>query len=198
MPCSPSSKTSRSRCWRNVRARFAPMYASARRAVLVWSMGVTQHTNGVDNVRAIVNLGLARGNVGRPGAGLMPIRGHSGVQGGAEMGCYATAFPGGVPITPGAAADLSEAWGFPVPSTRGLIAAEMVEAAHRGDLDVLWSSGGNFLDVLPAPDATRHALARTPTRVHQDIMLTHQMLVDPGDVVVLLPVATRYEQEGGG
>jgi len=149
-------------------------------------------------VRAIVNLGLARGNVGRPGAGLMPIRGHSGVQGGAEMGCYATVFPGGVPITPGAAADLSEAWGFPVPSTRGRIAAEMVDAAHRGDLDVLWSSGGNFLDVLPAPDATRHALARTPTRVHQDIMLTHQMLVDPGDVVVLLPVVTRYEQEGGG
>jgi len=76
-------------------ARFARMYASARSAVLVWSMGVTQHVSGVDNVRAIVNLGLARGNVGRPGAGLMPIRGHSGVQGGAEMGCYATTFPGG-------------------------------------------------------------------------------------------------------
>jgi anaerobic selenocysteine-containing dehydrogenase len=74
----------------------------------------------------------------------------------------------------------------------------MVEAAGAGDLDVLWSSGGNFLDVLPAPDATRAALARTPLRVHQDICLTHQMLVDPGDVVLLLPVATRYEQQGGG
>ena len=79
-------------------ARFARLYADASAAVLVWSMGVTQHVNGVDNVRAIVNLGLVRGNVGRPGAGLMPIRGHSGVQGGAEMGCYATAFPGGVPV----------------------------------------------------------------------------------------------------
>ena len=78
--------------------RFARMYASAKSAVLVWSMGVTQHEHGVENVQAIVNLGLARGNVGRPGAGLMPIRGHSGVQGGAEMGCYATAFPGGVAI----------------------------------------------------------------------------------------------------
>ncbi len=179
-------------------ARFAQMYAAARAAVLVWSMGVTQHATGVDNVQAIVNLGLARGNVGRPGAGLMPIRGHSGVQGGAEMGCYATVFPGGEPITPSAAADLSHAWGFDVPSTPGLTAAEMVDAARRGDLDVLWSSGGNFLDVLPGPDTTRAALARTPVRVHQDIVLTHQMLVDPGDVVVLLPVATRYEQEGGG
>jgi len=147
-------------------ARFARMYASAQSAVLVWSMGVTQHVSGVDNVRAIVNLGLARGNVGRPGAGLMPIRGHSGVQGGAEMGCYATSFPGGGPITPAAAADLSAQWGFDVPSEPGLTAAAMVDAAGTGDLDVLWSSGGNFLDVLPAPDVTRAALERAPLRIH--------------------------------
>lgn len=179
-------------------ARFARLYAGARRAVLVWSMGVTQHQNGVDNVRAIVNLGLARGNVGRPGAGLMPIRGHSGVQGGAEMGCYATSFPGGLAVNARNAAALGEQWGFGVPATPGLNAAETVDAARRGDLDVLWSSGGNFLDVLPAPDVTRTALERAPLRVHQDIVLTHQMLVDPGEVVVLLPVATRYEQRGGG
>jgi molybdopterin-dependent oxidoreductase alpha subunit len=179
-------------------ARFARMYADAHAAVLVWSMGVTQHVSGVDNVRAIVNLGLARGNVGRPGAGLMPIRGHSGVQGGAEMGCYATTFPGGVPITAAAAAELGAEWGFDVPDAPGLTAAEMVDAARRGDLDVLWSSGGNFLDVLPAPDVTRAALERAPLRVHQDIVLSHQMLVDAGEVVVILPAATRYEQEGGG
>jgi molybdopterin-dependent oxidoreductase alpha subunit len=179
-------------------ARFARLYAGARTAVLVWSMGVTQHQNGVDNVRAIVNLGLARGNVGRPGAGLMPIRGHSGVQGGAEMGCYATAFPGGLAVNARNAVALSEQWGFAVPASPGLNAAEMVDAARRGDLDVLWTSGGNFLDVLPAPDLTRTALERAPLRVHQDIVLTHQMLVDPGEVVVLLPVATRYEQRGGG
>jgi len=78
------------------------------------------------------------------------------------------------------------------------MAADMVDAARVGALDVLWSSGGNFLDVLPAPDVTRGALARTPLRVHQDILVTHQMLVDPGETVVLLPAATRYEQEGGG
>ena len=83
--------------------------------VLVWSMGITQHEHGVDNVHAIVNLGLARGNVGRPGAGLMPIRGHSGVQGGAEMGCYATAFPGGVAVTEAAGRALAAEWGFDVP-----------------------------------------------------------------------------------
>jgi predicted molibdopterin-dependent oxidoreductase YjgC len=179
-------------------ARFARMYASAGSAVLVWSMGVTQHVSGVDNVRAIVNLGLARGNVGRPGAGLMPIRGHAGVQGGAEMGCYATSFPGGGPVNEASAADLSAQWGFAVPSTPGLTAADMVDAARHGDLDVLWSSGGNFLDVLPAPDVTRAALARTPLRVHQDILVTHQMFVEPGETVVLLPAATRYEQAGGG
>jgi predicted molibdopterin-dependent oxidoreductase YjgC len=161
-------------------------------------MGITQHVTGVDNVKAIVNLALARGNVGRAGAGLMPIRGHSGVQGGAEMGCYATAFPGGLAINPANAAALEAQWGFTVPTSRGLDAAEMVEAARRGDIEVLWSSGGNFLDVLPAPDITRTALARTPLRVHQDIVLTHQMLVDPGETVVLLPAATRYEQAGGG
>jgi predicted molibdopterin-dependent oxidoreductase YjgC len=74
----------------------------------------------------------------------------------------------------------------------------MGDAARLGNLDVLWSSGGNFLDVLPAPDVTRAALARTPLRVHQDILVTHQMLVEPGETVVLLPAATRYEQEGGG
>ena len=178
--------------------RFAQMYADAESAVLVWSMGITQHVTGVDNVKAIVNLALARGNVGRAGAGLMPIRGHSGVQGGAEMGCYATVYPGGLAINPSNAADLAAHWGFAVPTSRGLDASEMVEGARRGDIEVLWSSGGNFLDVLPAPDITRTALARTPLRVHQDIVLTHQMLVDPGETVVLLPVATRYEQEGGG
>jgi molybdopterin-dependent oxidoreductase alpha subunit len=179
-------------------ARFARMYAGAASAVLVWSMGITQHDHGVENVRAILNLALARGNVGRDGAGVMPIRGHSGVQGGAEMGAYATTFPGGVGITATTAAALSEEWGFTVPDRHGLTAAEMIDAVARDDLDVLWSSGGNFLDVLPAPEVTRAALARTRTRVHQDIVVSSQMLVEPAEVVVLLPAATRYEQAGGG
>jgi molybdopterin-dependent oxidoreductase alpha subunit len=176
---------------------FVDELVRAGGAVHVWSMGITQHTGAADTVRAIVNLALAQGSVGRDGVGLMPIRGHSGVQGGAEMGAYATALPGGAPVDPEHAAALAEAWGFPVPDRPGLTAPEMVEAAGRGELDVLWMSGGNFLDVLPDPPAVKAALERVPLRVHQDVVVTRQMLVE-GDDVVLLPVATRYEQEGGG
>ena len=166
-------------------------------AVHVWSMGITQHRDAADGVRAIVNLALAQGSVGRDGVGLMPIRGHSGVQGGAEMGAYATALPGGLPVDAEHAAAVGEAWGFPVPDRPGRTAPEMVDAAAAGGLDVLWMSGGNFLDVLPDPPAVEAALGRVPLRVHQDVVVTSQMLVD-GDDVVVLPVATRYEQEGGG
>jgi molybdopterin-dependent oxidoreductase alpha subunit len=176
---------------------FAKIYREARSAVLVWSMGVTQHVCGTESVQGIVDLALARGNVGRPGAGLMPIRGHSGVQGGAEMGAYASAFPGGLPITSENARSLGERYGFEVPARPGLTAAEMVEAAGRGEIDVLWSSGGNFLDTLPDPDSVRAALARTPLRVHQDVVVSPQMHVE-GDEVLLLPAMTRYEQPGGG
>jgi molybdopterin-dependent oxidoreductase alpha subunit len=178
--------------------RFARLYGEAGSAVLVWSMGITQHANGVENVTAIVNLALARGNVGRPGAGLMPIRGHSGVQGGSEMGAYATVFPGGVPIDEQSAAALSETYGIPIGAHVGLDAESMIEAAGRGQLAVLYSSGGNFLDVLPDPDFVRDALERVPVRVHQDIVVSGQMLVDPAETVVLLPACTRYEQPGGG
>ncbi len=72
----------------------------------------------------------------------------------------------------------------------------MVEAAGRGELDVLWSSGGNFLDTLPDPRAVEAALGRVPLRVHVDIVASSQMLVD-GEEVLLLPAQTRYEQPGG-
>ena len=176
---------------------FVELYGAADRSILIWSMGITQHTDGVEGVQAIVNLGLARGHVGRNGCGLMPIRGHSGVQGGAEMGAYATAFPGGVNIDEQSAARLAETWGFEVPSRPGLTAPEMIDAALAGDLDVLFSSGGNFLEVMPHPGTVAAALERVPLRVHADVVLTSQMLV-PGDDVILLPVRTRYEQEGGG
>jgi molybdopterin-dependent oxidoreductase alpha subunit len=172
---------------------FAEMVGRAERAVFVWSMGVTQHDRGEDNVRSIINLALARGFVGREGCGLMPIRGHSGVQGGAEMGCYATALPGGVPVTAENAAALSGLWGFEVPDAPGLTAPEMLE----GGLEVLFASGGNFMEVLPDPVATEEALGAVPLRVHMDIVLSSQMLVEPAEAVLLLPATTRYEIPGG-
>ena len=179
--------------------RFVELYASARTSILIWSMGITQHRESVSGVQAIVNVALARGNVGRDGAGLMPIRGHSGVQGGAEMGAYATAFPGGLPVDATNAERFRGLWGFDVPSAPGLTAPEMIEAAERSEIDLLYASGGNFLDVLPDPRRVERALARLSMRVHQDIVVSSQMLIPPDDgEVILLPAATRYEQEGGG
>lgn len=176
---------------------FAHSVAAARRAIFVWSMGITQHETGVANVSAIVNLALAKGFVGRPGCGVMPIRGHSGVQGGAEMGAYATALPGGLPVTAGNAARFAALWGFDVPASPGMNAPEMIDAGYRGELKTLFSVGGNFLEVLPDPHYVEEALARVPLRVHYDIVLSSQMLVDPADTVLILPAATRYETPGG-
>jgi molybdopterin-dependent oxidoreductase alpha subunit len=176
---------------------FAKMVRDAGTAVFVWAMGITQHVCGEDNVRAIVNLGLSKGFVGREKCGLMPIRGHSGVQGGAEMGAYSTVLPGGLPLNEENAERFSERWGFDVHAGTGLTAPEMIDAAHDGTLDVLVSSGGNFLKVLPEPDYCEQALARIPLRVHIDIVLSSQMLVDPADTVLLLPAQTRYEMTGG-
>jgi molybdopterin-dependent oxidoreductase alpha subunit len=177
---------------------FAKRYAEARTAVFVWSMGITQHRFGVDNVKAIADLALARGMIGRQRCGVMPIRGHSGVQGGAEVGCVPDKFPGGVEADDANAAELELVWRFRPPTERGLNAVEMIHAAHEGRIDVLYSLGGNFLETLPEPEYVREALERVPLRVHQDLVVTRQMLVDPADTVVLLPAATRYEQRGGG
>ncbi|MBA2430651.1 MAG: molybdopterin-dependent oxidoreductase, partial [Chthoniobacterales bacterium] len=86
----------------------------------------------------------------------------------------------------------------PVPDWVGLTATEMVESAARGDLDLLYCLGGNFLRTLPEPEYVREALANVPLRVHQDIILTDQMFIPAREAVLLLPAKTRYEQDGGG
>ncbi len=177
---------------------FAGLIHGARKGVVVWSMGITQHPHGADGVQMILNLALTQGWVGRDGCGIMPIRGHSSVQGGAEMGCYSTAFPGVKPVTPENARALGEQYGFPVPDWIGLTAVEMVEACARGELDVLFCLGGNFLRTLPEPDYVARAIANVPLRVHQDIILTDQMFIEPEGDVLLLPAKTRYEQDDGG
>lgn len=177
---------------------FADILAGAKKAVLIWSMGITQHVHGADGVRMVVNLALSQGWIGRDGCGAVPIRGHSSVQGGAEMGAYSTALPGGKPVTPENAEALSAQYGFPIPTWRGYTTPEMLEASARGDLDVLYSLGGNFLRTMPDPDKVHEALAAVPLRVHQDIIFNDQMLIEPGEEVLLLPAKTRYEQDGGG
>jgi predicted molibdopterin-dependent oxidoreductase YjgC len=113
------------------------------------------------------------------------------------MGAYATALPGGA-LDASAAAALAARYGFPIPASAGLTAPQMIEAAGRGEIDVLYSVGGNFLETMPDPARVEAALARVPLRVHQDIVLATQMLVDPREDVLVLPALTRYEQPGGG
>ncbi|HTK06248.1 MAG TPA: FdhF/YdeP family oxidoreductase [Ktedonobacteraceae bacterium] len=178
--------------------RFAEMIHAARTGILVWSMGITQHTFGVQNVKAITNLALSQGWLGKEHCGVVPIRGHSGVQGGAEVGAVPDQLPGGAVVNAENSQKFQEHWGFEVPTFKGMRAVEMLDAAYDGNLDIFYCSGGNFLDVLPDPQYVRDALEKVPLRVHQDIYLTTQMLVEPADTVVLLPAQTRYEQRGGG
>lgn len=187
-----------SRLTREDMEEFAALLRDAKNAVFVWSMGITQHAFGGDAVSMILNVGLARGYVGRDKCGLMPIRGHSSVQGGAEMGAYATAFPGGKPINAENAQWLSREYGFEVPHEIGLNTCEMVEACARGELELLYCLGGNFLRTLPDPDYVAQAMANVPLRVHQDIILTDQMFIEAREEVLLLPAKTRYEQDDGG
>jgi predicted molibdopterin-dependent oxidoreductase YjgC len=79
-----------------------------------------------------------------------------------------------------------------------LNAVQMIEAAHRGEIDLFYQVGGNFLETLPDPDYVRSAVEQVPLRIHQDIVLTPQMMVEAGEAALLLPAETRYEQRGGG
>jgi molybdopterin-dependent oxidoreductase alpha subunit len=171
--------------------RFARLLVERPNAILVWSMGLTQHVHGVETIKALVNVGLARGLPGRENRGLVPIRGHSGVQGGAEVGCVPN-------IDAATRARWSQVWGFEVPSGDGWTTVEMIDHASRGEVDVFWIVGGNFLETLGDASRSQRALTSPRLRIHHDIVLSSSMLA-PGDGdVVLLPAATRYESEGGG
>ena len=176
--------------------RFAEMYGAADRAVLLYSMGLTQYAFGVDNVKMVVNLALSRGNIGREKTGIIPIRGHSGVQGTAECGVDSDKLPGGVDITDENCAKFEAAWGHAIPHKKGLKAAHALDASARGEIDFMYLVGGNFLDTMPDPDNARRGLARPRVRVHQDIVLNTSTLVDAEELVLVLPAQTRYESGG--
>jgi molybdopterin-dependent oxidoreductase alpha subunit len=176
---------------------IAELYARARTCVSVWSMGITQHTFGTENVEAIAALHLARGMLGREKTGLIPIRGHSGVQGGAECGVGPGILPGGVPANQENRARFAEHWGRPLPEHQGLTTMAMVHAMAAGEIDVLYNVGGNLYAVLPDPAWVARAFDTLKLRIHQDIVVNTSALLD-SDAVLLLPAQTRYEQRGGG
>lgn len=182
--------------------QFAEVLAKANSAVFVWSMGLTQHRFGTDNISQVANLALLRGFLGREHCGLMPIRGHSGVQGAGEMGADPFSLPGGE-CTEKDIKRLEKLWGFSLPRWQGDIVGVTLENAllpddHERQCKLLYTSGGNFLETMPDPAFVRRCLENIEIRVHQDIILNTSTLADAREAVLVLPAMTRYEQPGGG
>jgi predicted molibdopterin-dependent oxidoreductase YjgC len=134
--------------------------------------------------------------IGREKCGIIPIRGHSGVQGTAECGADADKLPGAQDINEENCARFEAAWGHPIPHRKGLKAAHALDAAADGKMDLLYLVGGNFLETMPDPDNARRGLARPKFRIHQDIVLNTSTLVDAESWVLVLPAQTRYESGG--
>lgn len=183
-------------------AEFAELLASAKSAVFVWSMGLTQHRFGTDNISQVANLAMLRGFIGREHCGVMPIRGHSGVQGSGEMGADPFVLPGG-DFQEDNIARMEQIWGFEIPRWQGDIVGVSIENAmlpndHERKLKVFYTSGGNFLETMPDPNFIKECLENVELRVHQDIIFNTSTLVDAKEEVIVLPAMTRYEQPGGG
>jgi molybdopterin-dependent oxidoreductase alpha subunit len=178
--------------------RFADLYSRARTAVIAYGSGLTRHPFGVDNVKALVNLALARAMLGREKCGIMPMRGQSDAQGATECGAAPDKFPGGLPIGDDSARRFSNLWHHPVPATPGLNAPQAIEAAHDGELKFIYSISGNLFETMADPDFVASALGKVRVRLHQDFTLDKSMLLDAQDAVLLLPSQTRHEQRGGG
>src|SRR5690625_4148937 len=181
---------------------LATLLAKSKTAVFVWSMGLTQHRFGTDNVSQVANLALLRGFLGRDHCGLMPIRGHSGVQGSGEMGADPFVLPGG-DMNDENRKRVEEHWKFKIPEWQGDIVGVTLENAllpedHERQLKLYYMSGGNFLETMPNPEFVQEALESVDIRVHQDIIFNTSTLVDAKEAVIVLPAMTRYEQPGGG
>jgi formate dehydrogenase major subunit len=121
---------------------LAHAYATAPRAILCWTLGITEHHNAVDNVLALISLALLTGHVGRYGSGLNPLRGQNNVQGGGDMGALPDRLPGFQYVEKDALrAPFEAAWGVPVPPKRGLNLSQMFEAMERDELRALYLTG---------------------------------------------------------
>jgi molybdopterin-dependent oxidoreductase alpha subunit len=163
------------------------MLIASRGTIFAWAMGITQHASGVDNVLAIVNLALSRGMVGKGGAGLLPIRGHSNVQG-----------VGSVGVSPALkaefAARLQQLYGIELPSVPGLHTLASVEAAGRGDIDCALLLGGNLFAATPDRTWTAQALQRIGTTVYISTKLNEGHVHGRGRTCLILPALARDEE----
>ena len=165
----------------------AEILARSERTIFCWAMGLTQHRNAVGNIQEIVNLALVRGSIGRPGAGLCPVRGHSNVQGDRTMGIWER--------PPVALLDaLSRELGFEPPRHHGLDVVDTIRAMHDGRVQVFFAMGGNFLSATPDTELTAEALRRTRLTVHVSTKLNRAHLVH-GRRALILPCLGRTEHD---
>ncbi len=171
----------------------ARIYGSARAATIIYSMGITQHTTGTDNVLALANLAMLTGNIGRPGTGVNPLRGQNNVQGACDMGALPDVYPGYQKVADEEArTKFEEAWGVPLPASPGLTVVEMMNAAADGDVKALYIMGENPMLSDPDINHVGEALKKLDFLVVQDIFLSET--AELADVV--LPAAGFAEKEG--
>jgi formate dehydrogenase major subunit len=172
--------------------RAARLYATGSPAMSVHGLGVTEHVQGTDGVTALINLALLTGNIGRPGAGINPLRGQNNVQGAAHMGCDPAVLPGSTPLEDARRA-FERQWGMPLPSTRGRNLLEMMDAALTGQLKGLWTVGYDVLLTNPNIAETARALQSLELVIVQDMFLTETARQVAS---VFLPTCSSFEKEG--
>ncbi len=172
----------------------AHTYAQADRAMICWTLGITEHHNGVDNVLALISLALLTGHVGRYGSGLNPLRGQNNVQGGGDMGALPDRLPGFQHLEEAALrAPFEAAWGVAIPPERGWHMSAMFEAMERGELTALYVIGENPLQSEADRGRAEKLLAGLELLVVQDIFLTPT--AELADVV--LPAAAAWAETEG-
>ncbi|MEJ2056460.1 MAG: formate dehydrogenase subunit alpha [Desulfofustis sp.] len=173
--------------------RAAEMFAAATRGVVVFGMGITQHTTGVDNVKTIANLLMLTGNMGRKGTGFSPLRGQNNVQGACDMGALPNVYPGYQKIDePAARGKFSEAWQADLNCRKGLPLTDMIVAANHDLLQGMYVIGENPLMSEPNLEHTRQAMTGLSFLAVQDIFMTETAKL--ADVV--LPAACFAEKSG--
>ena len=170
----------------------ARIYASAKPAICFHGLGVTEHTQGTEGVMCLVNLALLTGNLGKPGAGINPLRGQNNVQGAAHMGCDPGILTGSVSL-PEARLRFENIWHAPIPQTHGLNLLEMMDAAKAGALKALWTIGYDIALTNADFTATERALISLDFVVVQDMFLNETARRFGS---LFLPATSGFEKDG--
>ena len=171
----------------------AKMYASLSPATILYAMGITQHSSGTDNVKAVANLALLTGNLGKAGSGVNPLRGQNNVQGACDMGALPNVLPGYQKIEdPTIRERFEKAWNCRLNQSPGLTLTELFEAVHRRDVKALYVMGENPVITEANAGFVEEAISRLELLVVQDLFLTETaQLAD-----VVLPAASFAEKDG--